>query len=158
MSHPPSMPKKLSNPWLRTSKPLPLSKKKPFRAFTEPRSWAVTFLNKQWKFGRQMEQSNAEWCTNKLWLPIWQSHLHNKIYSHLNSRNSWILWFYLVIRIMKMGTFRPPLWSSGHSFWLQILMSRIRFPALPDFLRSSGSGTGFTQPREDNWGTTWMKK
>jgi hypothetical protein len=22
------------------------------------------------------------------------------------------------------------------------------FPALPDFLRSSGSGTGFTQPRE----------
>jgi hypothetical protein len=25
-----------------------------------------------------------------------------------------------------------------------------RFPALPDFLRSSGSGTGSTQPREDN--------
>jgi hypothetical protein len=28
------------------------------------------------------------------------------------------------------------------------------FPALPDFLRSSGSGTGFTQPHEDNWGAT----
>jgi hypothetical protein len=26
----------------------------------------------------------------------------------------------------------------------------VRFPALPDFLRSSGSGTGSTQPREDN--------
>jgi hypothetical protein len=25
---------------------------------------------------------------------------------------------------------------------------RIRFPALPDFLRSSGSGMGSTQPRE----------
>jgi hypothetical protein len=25
---------------------------------------------------------------------------------------------------------------------------RVRFPALPDFLRSSGSGTGSTQPRE----------
>jgi hypothetical protein len=25
-----------------------------------------------------------------------------------------------------------------------------RFPALPDFLRSSASGTGTTQPREDN--------
>jgi hypothetical protein len=24
--------------------------------------------------------------------------------------------------------------------------------------RSSGSGTGSTQPREDNWGVTWMKK
>jgi hypothetical protein len=41
----------------------------------------------------------------------------------------------------------PPLWSSGQSFWLQI-------QRLPDFLRSSGSGTGFTQPREDNWEAT----
>jgi hypothetical protein len=53
---------------------------------------------------------------------------------------------------------RPPLWSSGQSLWLQIQMSRVRFPALPDFLRSRGSGTGPTQPREDNWGDTWMKK
>jgi hypothetical protein len=29
---------------------------------------------------------------------------------------------------------------------------RVRFPALPDFLRSSGFGTGSTQPRECNWG------
>jgi hypothetical protein len=27
---------------------------------------------------------------------------------------------------------------------------RVRFPALLDFLRSSGSGTGSTQPREDD--------
>ena len=45
---------------------------------------------------------------------------------------------------------RPPLWSSGQSFWLQIQRSRVRFPALPDFLSSSGSGTGSTQPREVN--------
>ena len=43
---------------------------------------------------------------------------------------------------------RPPLWSSGQSFWLQIQRSRVRFPAPPDFLSDSGSGTGFTQPRE----------
>ena len=45
---------------------------------------------------------------------------------------------------------RPPLWSSGQSFWLQIERYRVRFPALPDFLSSSGSGTGSTQPREVN--------
>ena len=44
----------------------------------------------------------------------------------------------------------PSLWSSGQSFWLQIQRSRVRFPALPDFLSSSGSGTGSTQPREVN--------
>jgi hypothetical protein len=38
-----------------------------------------------------------------------------------------------------------PLWSSGQTFW-----PWVRFPALPDFLRSSGSGTGSTQHREDN--------
>ena len=43
---------------------------------------------------------------------------------------------------------RPPLWSSGQCFWLQIQRSRVRSPALPDFLSSSGSGTGSTQPRE----------
>jgi hypothetical protein len=34
----------------------------------------------------------------------------------------------------------------------------VRFPALPDFLTSSGSGTGSTQPREYNWRTTWKRK
>ena len=48
------------------------------------------------------------------------------------------------------STVGPPLWSSGQSFWLQIQRSRVRFPALPDFLSSSGSGTGSTQPREMN--------
>jgi hypothetical protein len=40
----------------------------------------------------------------------------------------------------------PPLWSSGQSSWLLTQRSRVRFPALPDFLSSSGSGTGSTQP------------
>jgi hypothetical protein len=44
----------------------------------------------------------------------------------------------------------PPLWSSGHSFWLKIQRSRVRFPALQGFLRSRGSETGSTQPREGN--------
>jgi hypothetical protein len=44
----------------------------------------------------------------------------------------------------------PPLWSSGQSSWLHIQRSRVRFPTLQDFLRSSGSGTGSTQPCEYN--------
>jgi hypothetical protein len=32
---------------------------------------------------------------------------------------------------------------------------RVWFPALPDFLRSGGSGMVSTQPREYNWGDTW---
>ena len=56
---------------------------------------------------------------------------------------------FCVIKYM-IGHSRPPLWSSGQSFWLQIQRSRVRFPALPDFLSSSGSGMGSTQPREVN--------
>jgi hypothetical protein len=47
-------------------------------------------------------------------------------------------------------TGRQFLWPSGQSSWLQILRPWVRFPALPDFLRSNGSGTGSTQPREYN--------
>jgi hypothetical protein len=36
--------------------------------------------------------------------------------------------------------------------------SRVRFPALPDFLTSRGSGTGSTQPRDHNRGAAWKKK
>jgi hypothetical protein len=43
-----------------------------------------------------------------------------------------------------------PLWSCGQSYRLQIQRSRVLFLALPDFLRSSGSGTGYTQPCEYN--------
>jgi hypothetical protein len=36
--------------------------------------------------------------------------------------------------------------EAEQSSWLLIQRSRVRFPALPDFLSSSGSGTGSTQP------------
>ena len=57
---------------------------------------------------------------------------------------------FFVFLFVKVMSGRPPLWSSGQSFWLQIQRSRVRFPALSDFLSSSGSGTGSTQPREVN--------
>jgi len=57
---------------------------------------------------------------------------------------------YIYIYIYTHTHTRPPLWSSGQSLWLQIQRSRVRSPALPDFLSSSGSETGSTQPREVN--------
>jgi hypothetical protein len=62
-----------------------------------------------------------------------------------------------VSRIRNSRLLWPPLWSSGQSSWLQIQRSRVRFPTLPDFLRNSGSGTGSTHSREDNWGATWKE-
>ena len=53
-----------------------------------------------------------------------------------------------ILKTLVVPFLGPPLWSSGQSFWLQIQRSRVRSPALPDFLSSSGSGTGSTQPRE----------
>jgi hypothetical protein len=74
-------------------------------------------------------------------------------------RGSWFLLHdnarpHTAVSIKQFLAKQPPLWSSGQSFWLQIQGSRARFPALPDFLRSSGSGTGSTQPRENNWEAT----
>jgi hypothetical protein len=45
--------------------------------------------------------------------------------------------------IESHGGHSEHLWSSGQSSWLQIQRSQVRFPALPDFLRSNGSGTGY---------------
>jgi hypothetical protein len=74
----------------------------------------------------------------------------------------YLLWSVLmsILLISFLGGWmqlQPHVWSSGQSTWLQIQRSRVLFPALPDFLKSSVSGTGSTQPREYNWGATWYK-
>jgi hypothetical protein len=61
----------------------------------------------------------------------------------------WHVDFFITLHVVG-----PPLWSSGQSSWLQIQRFWIQFPALPDFLRSNGSGTGPTQPREVDRGAT----
>jgi ribosomal protein L37E len=68
----------------------------------------------------------------------------------------WFLWGTNWIYICYEEESRPPLRSSGQSSWLQI-----RRPGLDSWhyqkKKSSGSGTGSTQPREYNWGATWWK-
>jgi hypothetical protein len=71
------------------------------------------------------------------WPPLWSS-----------GQSSWLrigdvlcfLWGTNWIYICYVEESRPPLWSSGQSSWLQIQKSRVLFPTLPHFLRSSGSG------------------
>jgi hypothetical protein len=87
--------------------------------------------------------------------PLWSS-----------GQSSWLqngevlcfLWGTNWIYLCYVEESRPPLQSSGRSSWLQIQRFRVRFPALPVFLRSSSSGTGSTQLREYNWRATWKKK
>jgi hypothetical protein len=74
--------------------------------------------------------------------PSWVgAFLYSLTSDHNRFRFRNVLYFNIlnISQIMK-----PPLWSSDRSFWLQIQRSWVRFPALPDFLRSSGSGTGST--------------
>jgi hypothetical protein len=66
--------------------------------------------------------------------------------------NCSIILFQFTEFIFKLVKETPPLWSSGQSSWLQSQRSRVRFPALPHFLRSSETGTGSIQPRENSRG------
>jgi hypothetical protein len=71
------------------------------------------------------------------WPPLWSS-----------GHSSWLqngdvlcfLWGTNWIYICYVEESRPSLWSSGQSSWLQIQKSCVRFPALPDFLSSTGFG------------------
>jgi hypothetical protein len=52
---------------------------------------------------------------------------------------------YPIPPILLLHIWEPLLWSSGQSSWLVTQRSRVRLQSLPDFLSSSGSGTGSTQ-------------
>jgi hypothetical protein len=45
--------------------------------------------------------------------------------------------------------YRGGLWSSGQSSWLQIQRSRVRFPALTDFLRSKRDPLSLVRTNEE---------
>jgi hypothetical protein len=62
------------------------------------------------------------------------------------SRTNGNLTYYLLFTLYALYVLR----SSRQTFWLHIQRSRVRLPALPDFLRSGGSGMGASQPPEDN--------
>jgi hypothetical protein len=83
-------------------------------------------------------------CVEESRPPLWSSGQSSWLH---NGDVSCFLWGTNCIYICYVEESRPPLWSSGQSRWLQFQSSRVRYPALPDFL-SSGCGTGSTRPRE----------
>jgi hypothetical protein len=65
---------------------------------------------------------------------------------------------YYIYSSSVQACYKPPMWSSGRSSWLQSHRHRVRFLVLPDFMRSSGFGTGSNQSREYNWSSAWKIK
>jgi hypothetical protein len=64
---------------------------------------------------------------------------------------------YVIIKLQFLSSYLMMLTASVVQ-WSEFLATdpevQVRFPALPDSLRSSGYGTGSTQPREYNLGAT----
>jgi hypothetical protein len=87
------------------------------------------------------------WGTNWIYIssveesrhPLWSS---GQSYWLHNGDILCFLWGMNWIYICYVEESRPPLWSSGQRSSPQIQRSQVWIPGLPDFLRSSGSGTG----------------
>jgi hypothetical protein len=89
--------------------------------------------------------------TGLLHATMWQETSSNPIWNFFSTN---LLWFAVNTVIMFIKTASSRLLCHV----LRIVSVRVRFPALPEFLRSSGSRKGSIQPRENNWGATWMEK
>jgi hypothetical protein len=85
---------------------------------------------------------------------------HIQIYfSELESGGQWYNSFKALV-YLKASTMQDNITAEFNFIYFNETASvdpevRVRFPALSDFLRSSGSGTGSTQPREHNWRAIW---
>jgi hypothetical protein len=80
-----------------------------------------------------------------------QKQVHHKLFRHTNESQT--VEPVMVLRRTQIVLYKISFENDRSSDRLCGLVVRVpgyRFPGLPDFLKSSGSGTGSTQPREDN--------
>jgi hypothetical protein len=104
--------------------------------------------------GKYHAISVNDFCLLAIWVKII---IDTTEYDILYESQTVIIIIIIIIGVVISDIRTPPLWSSGQNSWLQMQRTRVWFPALPDFLRNGGSGTGPIQPREDNWGATWKE-
>jgi hypothetical protein len=78
------------------------------------------------------------------------NYLCSSRFHHIDSNH--IDCIYIYLRVLFQNPL--PSWTASVVKWSEFLTTdpevRVRFQALPDFLRSSGSGMGSTQPHEYN--------
>jgi hypothetical protein len=102
-----------------------------------------------------LDHPHCTFCSDWSGLRTWLIHMSQSAFQSppLQRRKLFINSARFMISYLDVS----PLCSCGQNSWLRIHRSRVRFPALPDFLTSSGSGMGSTQPRKDKWAATSMK-
>jgi hypothetical protein len=121
---------------------------------TQPREYnGVTCVAKEWWVSSEVRTGFLYILRvlRKKWPPLWSG-----------GQSSLILGVCILLRLrdeVSCVTLRRRIKTS--ITWSEFLATdpevRFRFPELPDFLRSSGSETGSTQPRDYNWGAAWKK-
>jgi hypothetical protein len=122
-------------------------------------AWTVDPVSNQIfvSVSRASLESNARQVCNKQQVTLRKAFLLNQGWAGCRSRTPnrpWTIW---TTNAMENGNIFITIYG-GLDRLCGLVVSRVRFPALPVFLWSSGSGTGSIQPREDNWGATWMEK
>jgi hypothetical protein len=115
--------------------------------------WTISWSDNSWPY--------RDWISDpSVVQPVASRYTDSSTAALLRNIMLWIKWLSKQVSHMAGQTHTHPdiatdisMWSSGQSSCLYP-EARVRFPALPE-KKSSGSGTGSTQPREYNWGATW---
>jgi hypothetical protein len=115
----------------------------------------ISAFSGTWSFITMLEGPDTDLILSQintiLTLPSYLFQIHfNVILPSSSASSKWFLYY-------RFPHKRPPLWSSGQSFWLLTQGSRVRFSALPDFSEQQWVWNGVHLFSWTIWGATWKK-